>query len=285
MSDMAVTASGVVPVPDPDWDAPPGGDFTVRILGCGGSLGVPMVGGFWGRCDPANPKNRRRRPSILVEGPGGTILVDTGPDLRIQLLDAGTRRLDAILFTHAHADHVHGIDDVRPFLFETRKPIPAFADAPTRASLLERFAYAVDGVEMNRGFYHPLIRLAPMPVETVLAGIPIRSFVQAHGHGQSLGFRFGDWFAYSTDVSDLDEAAFEALAGIDVWVVDATRDRPHVSHAHVDKTLGWVDRVRPRRAYLTHMNHELDYEALTARLPAGVEPAYDGLVLRRTPTG
>lgn len=260
-----------------------GNDFRVTVLGCGGSLGVPLVGGHWGKCDPANPRNRRRRPSILVEAPGGTVLVDTGPDLRAQLLDAGAQRLDAILFTHDHADHVHGIDDIRPFIFGTRKPIPAYADDPTRASLSQRFGYVVDGVEMNRGFYHPLIQLSPVPATLTLAGIPIRSFRQAHGHGQSVGYRFGDWFAYSTDVSDLDDIAFEALKGVAVWIVDATRDRPHISHAHVDKTLGWIERLGPQQAYLTHMNHELDYDALRDRLPTGVAPAHDGLVLTRPP--
>ncbi len=250
----------------------------VSILGCGGSLGVPLVGNVWGQCDPENPRNRRRRPSVLIETERARILVDTTPDCRQQLLDAGVRRLDAVLFTHDHADHIHGLDDLRPLTYRQQGPIAAFADEPTAASLERRFGYAVDTVDVDRGLYKPILRLSRIDGPFEVGDVLVRPFLQRHGKGVSLGFRF-DRFAYSTDVSELDPAAFDALRGVRVWVVDACREEPHMSHAHVAKAVDWIRRVRPERAYLTHMNHTLDYETLRRKLPAGVEPAFDGLVI------
>lgn len=250
----------------------------VTVLGCGGSLGVPMVGGLWGDCDPTNPRNRRRRPSILVTTASTTVLVDTSPDLRDQLLDAGVRRLDAVLFTHDHADHLHGVDDLRPLTFWRDGPIPAYCDPATKASLEDRFGYVVDSVVMERGPYRPLLTLRLVDGPLTVGDLTVQPFRQDHGFGPSLGLRFGP-FAYSTDVVDLDDAAFEALDGVDTWMVDATRLEPHPSHAHLDRTLEWIARLGPRQAYLTHMNHQMDYDSLVARLPDGVAPAYDGLVL------
>lgn len=253
----------------------------VTVLGCAGSLGTPLVGNRWGACDPTEPRNRRRRPSILVETPEESVLVDTGPDCRAQLLDARAERLTRILYTHEHADHVHGLDDIRPLVFGRDTPIPAYADDPTATAIVDRFAYAVADVEMDRGLYRPLIAMHRIaPGDTLrFADMTVAVFRQGHGRTDSLGFRFGDRFAYSTDAVDLDEAAFEALAGVDTWIVDATRIRPHASHAHLELTLEWIDRLRPRQAYLTHMNHEMDYATLCAQLPAHIRPAHDGLVL------
>jgi phosphoribosyl 1,2-cyclic phosphate phosphodiesterase len=250
----------------------------VTVLGCGGSLGVPMTGNVWGDCDPANPKNRRRRPSILVETASTTVLVDTATELRDQLNDAGATRIDAVLFTHAHADHVHGLDDLRPFVFG-REAIPAYADAATIRQLNHRFAYAVDTVEMDRGLYRPIMRVREIAAGAMEIGdLAIEVFEQGHGKGTSLGFRFGP-FAYSTDAARLDEAAFAALEGIRYWIVDATRREPHPSHSHLDQTLEWIDRVGPERAWLTHMNQSMDYDTLCASLPDHVRPAHDGLVI------
>ncbi|MEE8270231.1 MAG: MBL fold metallo-hydrolase [Alphaproteobacteria bacterium] len=249
----------------------------ITILGCGGSLGVPMVGNRWGTCDPANPKNRRRRPAILVESSGTVVLVDTPTDLREQLLDAAVDRVDAVLYTHAHADHLHGIDDLRPLIWE-HGPLPAYADAATSGHLMERFAYAVAGADIDRHLYKPILDVRPIDGPVRIGDLDIVPIVQDHGYSESMGFRFGA-FAYSTDVVDLDDAAFAALADLDVWVVDATREKPHPSHAHLDRALGWIDRLRPRRAYLTHLSHMMDYDRLMATLPRGVEPAYDGLVI------
>ena len=249
----------------------------VTILGCGGSLGVPMVGNNWGTVDPSNPKNRRRRPAILVEQGATTILVDTPTDLRNQLLDAEVERIDAVLYTHSHADHIHGIDDLRPMTWG-RGALKGYADAATLAHLARGFPYAVGNVEMERDIYRPILTIEVIDGPLTIGDLRVIPFVQDHGFLQSLGFRFGD-FAYSTDVVDLSDDAFAALAGIDTWIVDATREEPHPSHAHLDRALGWIERLKPARAYLTHMNHTMDYDRLMQKLPPGVEPAYDGLVI------
>jgi phosphoribosyl 1,2-cyclic phosphate phosphodiesterase len=252
----------------------------VTMLGCGPSWGVPRIGGDWGACDPANPKNHRRRVSILVEEHGKTILVDTSPDLRAQLIDAGVQRIDAVLFTHAHADHLHGIDDLRGVNRMMKAALPTYATPETLAEIERRFGYVFaplkPGLEGN--YYKPVLERHPVVGPFAAAGLAVTPFVQDHGFSTTLGFRF-DRFAYSTDVIALDDRAFQALAGIDTWVVDCIRRTPHVTHSHVARTLEWIERVRPRRAVLTHMDETLDYETLRRALPAGVEPGYDGLVL------
>lgn len=252
----------------------------VTVLGCGGSGGVPLATGEWGVCDPTNPKNRRRRPSILIEDEELTILVDTGPDVREQLLDAACRRIDAILYTHAHADHVHGLDDLRAFNNVMGRPIDAFGTEGTLAAIRERFAYAFEAIEPGHGFYRPqLIARIITEYEPFRVGhLDVLPFRQDHGLSLSTGFRIGR-FAYSTDVVGLDEQAFEALTGVEVWIVDCLREWPHITHAHLAQTLEWIDRVGAERAILTHMNHQADYDVLAAKLPPGVEPGYDGLVL------
>ena len=258
----------------------------VTVLGCGGSGGVPLagrdVGGYWGACDPANPKNRRRRVSILVESGDGEgashILVDTSPDLRQQLIDAGVTDLDAVVYTHAHGDHCHGIDDLRWFVYARGGPIDAHMDAHTREVLLRRFGYAFAASANPSSFYKPLLTDHVIEGPFQIGDIPVVPFTQGHGPETTLGYRFGP-VAYSTDVVELDEAAFAALAGVEIWIVDCLRLEPHPTHAHFDKALEWIARVGPRRAVLTHMNHSLDYDALAALCPPGVEPGYDGLVL------
>jgi phosphoribosyl 1,2-cyclic phosphate phosphodiesterase len=250
----------------------------VRVLGCGGSGGVPLLGNLWGDCDPAEPRNRRRRVSILVTTDAATILVDTSPDLREQLLDAGTRRIDAVLYTHAHADHLHGIDDLRAMNRLMRQPIPIYGTTATLETIARRFDYVFTPLGPDSGFYKPVLTLRTIDGPFEIAGIPIVPFAQDHGFSTTLGFRIGD-MAYSTDVVDLDEAAFAALAGVDVWIVDCLRYEPHPTHSHLAKTLSWIARVKPRRAVLTHMDVPLDYATLRRELPAGVEPGYDGLTL------
>jgi phosphoribosyl 1,2-cyclic phosphate phosphodiesterase len=249
----------------------------VRILGCGGSGGVPLVGGVWGACDPAEQRNRRRRASILVEDEATTLLVDTSPDLREQLLDAGTRRLDAVLFTHAHADHLHGIDDLRGMNRLVRAALPVYADRRTLAVIEERFDYVFRPLE-GASFYKPTLTPHAIEGEFTIGGIRVVPFVQDHGFSKTLGFRIGG-MAYSTDVVELDEAAFAALAGTELWIVDCLRYDPHPTHSHLEKTLSWIARVKPRRAVLTHMDVPLDYATLRGKLPPGVEPGYDGLTL------
>jgi phosphoribosyl 1,2-cyclic phosphate phosphodiesterase len=253
----------------------------VTVLGCGGSGGVPLIGDVWGACDPANPRNRRRRPSVAVQWDDATALVDTTPDLRDQLLDAGIGRVDAVLYTHTHADHVHGIDDLRSVARNMGRGavIDAFAEPAVVDQLMARFGYLfVDGAAMD-ALYRPIIRAHRVSGPFEACGRRIVPFRQEHGIGPSTGFRIGR-FAYSTDVVDLPEAAFEALGGIEVWIVDCLRaGEAHPTHAHLAKTLGWIDRVKPKRAVLTHMNHQADYDALARQLPPGVEPGYDGMVL------
>lgn len=250
----------------------------VTVLGCGGSGGVPLVDGDWGACNPENPRNRRRRVSILVEAAGQSILIDASPDLRAQLLDAGAKTIDAVLFTHHHADHCHGLDDLRGFVYRRKVPIPAYMSRETQAELTLRFAYAFTSSCRPDKLYRPLMEDRVIEGGFEIAGLAVTPFVQAHGEGSSLGFRIGD-LAYSTDVSGLDEAAFATLQGVRLWIVDCLQDAPHPTHSHSAQTFEWIARVRPERALLTHMNHKLDYDDIRGRCPPGVEPAYDGLVV------
>jgi phosphoribosyl 1,2-cyclic phosphate phosphodiesterase len=250
----------------------------VTVLGCGASTGVPAIGPNWGRCDPADPRNRRRRVSALVEIGPVSILIDTSPDLREQLIDARVSRLDAVVVTHAHADHLHGIDDLRSVNRLMRREIPLYADAKTLAEIERRFGYVLEPVEEPGRYYKPTL----VPHEIVgpfeIQGIPVVPFAQDHGFSTTLGLRIGA-FAYSTDVTELDDAAFAAIAGVELWVVDCLRREPHPTHSHLAKTLTWIARVRPRRALLTHMDQSMDYRELAAELPIGVEPAQDGLAV------
>jgi len=258
----------------------------VTILGCGTSSGVPRVGNEWGACDPNNPKNRRRRCALLVERAGAEgvtrVLVDTPPDLREQLIDAGVGLLDGVLYTHEHADHCHGIDDLRMVSYNGRRRVDVYHDAATGQILRQRFAYCF---ETPPGSEYPAVLRANdiRPGEVVRingAGGVIEAvpFSQRHGGGETLGFRFGD-LAYSPDVSDLPEESVPHLAGLDVWIIDALRYIGHPSHLSVEQALAWIERVQPKRAILTHMHVDLDYETLAGQLPDGVEPAYDGMVL------
>ncbi len=255
----------------------------VIVLGCGGSSGVPMIGGAdgrgdWGSCDPHEPRNRRTRASIILQSDDGRrLLVDTGPDLREQLLACSIPRVDAILFTHAHADHVCGIDDVRGLNRLTGRPIPAYAFPETLAELAERFSFAFLPWSPP-GFFRPVLEaIALEPAATAeICGLPVRVFEQTHGRTRTLGFRVND-FAYSTDVSDLGIEARAALAGVDTWMVDAFQLEPHGSHAHLDQAIEWARQLGVRRTVLTHMGPDLDWRRLKARLPDGAEPAFDGL--------
>jgi phosphoribosyl 1,2-cyclic phosphate phosphodiesterase len=258
----------------------------LTILGCGTSGGVPRVGNHWGACDPANPRNRRRRCSLLAEraGVGGitTALVDTSPDLRQQLLDAGVGWLDGVLYTHDHADHTHGIDDLRMVSFNGRRRVDVYYDAATGRQLNSRFAYCFEtppGSEYPAILKGHEIRAGEMVKISGPGGtIEALPFRQIHGQGESLGFRFGG-IAYSPDVSGLPEESLSTLEGLDVWILDALRYTPHPSHLSVEQALDYVARVKPKRAVLTHMHVDLDYETLRRELPEGVEPAYDGMVL------
>jgi phosphoribosyl 1,2-cyclic phosphate phosphodiesterase len=258
--------------------------FRWTLLGTGSSGGVPRVGGDWGACDPAEPKNRRRRCCVLLDrirqdGQMTRVLIDTSPDLREQLLDARVQHLDAIVFTHDHADQTHGIDDVRALSLRMARPIPVYMDRATEKTLVNRFRYCFIG----DGGYPPIVRNAA----SIDAGVMFRIAGQGgeiallplqliHGHMPSLGFRCGG-VAYINDVSQIPEETMQALTGLDVLVLDALRYKPHPTHAHLDLALAWAARLKPRRTVLTNMHIDLDFGRLCAELPPGIEPGYDGL--------
>jgi phosphoribosyl 1,2-cyclic phosphate phosphodiesterase len=253
----------------------------VTVLGCGSSGGTPMIGSGWGAADPNEPKNRRQRASVMVEEGDTRILVDVSPDVRAQLLATEVTRLDAILFTHAHADHCHGIDDLRPINEAMNADIPAYADAAAWEMIGRRFDYVLEPRDPRSKFYYKpcLVPNTVAPGDTVTVGsVTARAFDHDHGWLHTLGYRFGA-FAYSTDVVALPEESFAALEGIDTWIVGTLGSAEHPTHAHVDKALGWIERVRPKRAFLTHMSNRLDYATLCRILPPHVRPAYDGLIL------
>ena len=262
----------------------------VRILGCGSSGGVPRLGEgapYWGACDPDNPKNRRSRCSILVtrkaEDGETRVLVDTAPDMREQLLAARIGRLDGVLITHDHADQLHGLDDLRAITINMKRRLDLWSDANGLAGIMKKFDYCFESPPGSG--YPPILNAHEIPepfvgfqIEGEGGPAPVLAFGQQHGRIRSLGYRFGP-VAYSPDVDGLDEEAFAVLNGVECWIVDALRYTPHPSHAHLTRTLEWIARVKPKRAILTNMHVDLDYDTLSRELPPGVEPAYDGMVL------
>ncbi|MCF2872023.1 MBL fold metallo-hydrolase [Octadecabacter sp. G9-8] len=257
---------------------------TLRILGCGSSGGVPRLGGHWGACDPQNPKNIRKRCSLLVTRTTDTgttrVLIDTSPDLRQQLLDADVGELDAVIYTHAHADHVHGLDDIRMIVYNMRQRLQVWADGDTGNQLLARFGYAF--VQPKGSSYPPICDLNTIQGDVTIDGaggpITFTPFEVEHGSIDALGFRIND-AVYLPDVSDIPDDVWPHLENLDLWIVDALRRDPHPTHAHLAKTLDWIERVAPKRAVLTNMHIDLDYETLKAETPDHITPAYDGLTL------
>lgn len=258
------------------------------ILGCGASPGVPRITGDWGACDPREPRNRRTRCSALIERFDGDrrptrIVIDTGPDLRTQMLSASVDQLDAAVYTHAHADHVHGIDDLRGYWITSggRRTIDIYSDDETQVRLDQGFGYCFSAPEGSS--YPPFLNRIRIEagksfsIDGPGGAITLLPFDQVHGDIRSIGYRIGP-VAYSCDFNDLPPASVAALDGVELWVLDALRQRPHPSHCSVDEALAWIGRIRPSRAVLTHMTNELDYDTLHRSLPAHVEPAYDGMV-------
>lgn len=250
----------------------------VTILGCGSAAGVPVIGNKWGECDPHEPRNRRLRSSILVEENDIALLVDTSPDMRQQLLNCNLQRLTAVLYTHAHADHCHGIDDLRSMNWLVNGPVPIYADSATMAELKSRFGYIFSHTPKGNSFTRPYVEPHIITEPLCFGSIKVTPFTHRHGKNSSLSYRFND-FAYSTDVSSLDAIGIEALKGVRVWVVGCIRERQHPSHADLKEVLGWIEQVKPERTYLTHMDYSMDYKKLLEKLPPEVEPAYDGLVI------
>lgn len=276
------------------------GDRLLRatVLGCGSSSGVPRPGGAngegdWGACDPSEPRNRRTRCSLLVERAAvdgryprdqvTSILVDTSPDFRQQALRSRCARIDAVLFSHDHADQTHGIDDLRAFMLKQKSRIPAYVDEHTGGEIVTRFAYCF--VQRTGSPYPPLFELRRMPrcgeaflLDGPSGPVPAMTFIQGHGGVDSLGFRFGP-LAYSSDLVSMPKESLEALEGVSVWIVDALQMTPHPTHAHLDLTLEWIARIRPKRAILTNLHVSMDYATLKAQLPDDIEPAYDGMTI------
>jgi phosphoribosyl 1,2-cyclic phosphate phosphodiesterase len=255
------------------------------ILGCGSSPGVPRISGDWGACDPANPKNRRTRAAFLVEqfGPDGvtTVVIDTGPDFRMQMIAAGVESIDAVLYSHPHADHIHGIDDIRGFVLHNRRQVPIWADAPTMERIREGFGYCLKTPPGS--MYPPIVTenlIDPMDAPVTIDGgggsITFQPLLQIHGSIHSLGFRIGD-VAYCSDISNFPDETVACLQGLDMLVIDALQYRYHSSHLSLSQALEWIERLKPSRAILTHMHVPLDYDTVQRETPAHVEPAYDGL--------
>jgi len=252
----------------------------LTILGCGGAAGVPGISSGWGACDPAEPRNRRLRSSLLIERGATRLLVDCSPDLRQQLLSVAVRRLDGVILTHDHADHLHGLDDLREVNRVTGRSLPLWGEALALDTTRLRFPYAFPVGEPPDGgmIWHPWLSPRPIDGPFSVNGLPVLPIRQDHGSCTTLGLRIGR-AAYCTDVVDFPEESWASLTGLDVWIVGCLLDSPHPTHAHVDKVVGWVDRLKPRRTILTHMGSRLDYRTLCRRLPPGIEPAYDGLVI------
>lgn len=263
------------------------GTLRVTLLGCGSSGGVPRATGDWGKCDPNEPKNRRSRCSLLLQqwrGEAGaaeeatTVLIDTSPDLRLQLAQARPSHIDAVVISHDHADQTNGFDDIRAFAIKHRRQIPVWMDEPCKRTFMRRFGYAFE----NLGGYPAIVRnagdispLVPLVVDGAGGKLELLPLDQDHGFSRSLGFRVGA-VGYSNDLVDMPETSFAELGGLSLWIVDALRETPHPTHTHLAKTLEWIERLKPTHAVLTNMHIDLDYAALKAKLPPAVEPGYDG---------
>ena len=258
--------------------------LTFTILGCGSSGGVPRLGGHWGDCDPENPKNRRRRCSLLIERETDagktTVLIDTSPDMRSQLLDAGIGRLDGVVYTHSHADHVHGIDDLRMVVFNMRKRLDVWADGATQDALFSRFGYAF--VQPDDSPYPPILDMNTIKDDVEITGdggtIKLTPIKVGHGSMDALGFRIEN-VAYMPDVAEIYDDSWLQLQGLDCWILDALRRAPHPTHSHFDNSLKWIAQVAPRRAVLTNMHIDLDYDTVEAETPDHISAAYDGMRL------
>ncbi len=248
----------------------------VRILGCGTSSGVPRIGNDWGSCDPEEPRNRRRRVSILVTAGDTRILVDTTPDMREQLIDAGVPHVDAVIWTHEHADHAHGIDDVKAFNAVLGGPVPCYGNRSTADALGERFDYAFAGTPWVGFIPHLTFTVVERPFEAL--GVPITPVELRHGRIASTGWRIGG-FAYLTDTNGIPPTSLALLGGLDVMVIDGLRPRPHPTHFSIPEAVAVARELRPRRTLLTHLTHEVDHDVVGPELPPGVELAYDGQVI------
>lgn len=253
----------------------------VTLLGCGTSVGVPALGhAGWGACDPHDPRNRRQRCAVLVQTESTTVLVDAGPDIRNQLLPLGLKRIDALLVTHTHSDHVAGLDDLRAFYWPDRVDLPVHATETHAAEIKVRFPYLFEKSPNSPSYFVPPMRMDNIEAGTsiTIGDIEIDIYHQDHGNSSSLGFMFNRKFAYSTDVVGLSDEVLDAISEVPLWIVETLRETPHQAHSHYDQTFAWIERVKPGRAVLTHLGLEADYETLAAICPPRTEPGVDGMV-------
>ena len=254
----------------------------ITILGCGTSVGVPALGAAgWGRCNPEDPRNRRKRCAVLVETGDTTILVDAGPDIREQLLPLNVTKIDALLITHTHSDHVAGLDELRAYYWPDRIELPVYATKQHGEDIIRRFPYLFEKKPDSPSYFVPPLTMYEITAGDVLSvkGCEIKTYFQEHGNTFSVGYKFDRKFAYSTDVSKLTKACLDDLAGIPLWVVESLRPEPHSAHAHYEQTFAWISQVKPGRAFLTHLGLEADYETLLSICPENTEPAIDGMQL------
>ena len=252
----------------------------IKILGCGASGGVPLITGNWGKCNPENSYNLRTRTSLALSIEDQVWLIDMSPDLHVQCLRENISRIDGVLCTHAHFDHIGGLDEMKPFSVRQKQLLPIYSDKETLENLRYRYPYAFEHTSPPEGplVYQPFVQGIEIQREFYIASEKVIPFFQDHRHSHSLGFRFVSW-GYSTDVWELSDEAFQILEGIDVWIVDCLDVMPRETHVHLKKTLAWIERLRPKKTILIHMNHLLDYDVLKSQLPSDVVPAYDGMVL------
>ncbi len=254
-------------------------ELKVTILGCGTSVGVPALGKLgWGTCDPSNPKNRRQRCSILVEINNSTILIDAGPDIRNQLLPLNINKIDALLITHTHTDHIAGLDEMRGFYYPDKIKVPVFSTLDHGEELLQKFSYLFNKKINSPTYFQPPLELKHIDSndEFCINDVNIKSNYQKHGNTYSVGYTFNNLFSYSTDISQINQNHIDMLKGIDLWIVDSLREQPHEAHAHHSLTFDWINEVKPKRAILTHLGVTADYVRLLSICPSNVEPGYDG---------
>ena len=253
----------------------------ITMLGCGTSVGVPSLGILgWGKCNPNNPKNIRQRSSVLIQENGFNILIDAGPDVRNQLLGAKIEKIDAVLITHTHSDHISGLHELRPFFFGNRKNIPIYGNKKSISRIFKQFDFLFAKEPSSPSYYIPPMTLNEIKEGKIdFFGFDLDIFTQNHGNTDSLGFKFNNKFAYSTDVVKMPEKNFKLLENLDLWIVEGLRDDPHEAHAHFDLTFEWINRVSPKKSILTHLGH-VDYDYILSICPNNVFPGYDGLTIK-----
>ena len=250
----------------------------ITLLGCGTSVGVPSLGALgWGKCNPNNPKNRRQRSSVLIQNNGYNILIDAGPDVRNQLLETKINKIDAVLITHTHADHVSGLPELRPYFFTERKKIPIYGQKNSLNEINKMFDYLFEKNSNSPSYFIPPMTLSEINEGKLdLFDFNLNVFIQDHGNINTLGFKFNNKFAYSTDVVRMPNSNFKILENLDLWIVDALREHPHETHAHFDLTFEWINKINPKKSILTHLGH-VDYDYILSICPENVYPGYDGM--------